>query len=496
MPIVQTTSGAVQGERLGGVHRFLGIPYAAPPVGDGRWRPPAPLRRWNGVRPATRFGPAAMQDARPDIELRSSISEDCLYLNIWTPDLSETARRPVMVWIHGGGFMFGAGSEPVHDGRALAEAGVVLVTFNYRLHVFGFLAHPQIGGNFGLLDQIAALRWIKANAARFGGDPDNLTIFGESAGAGAVANLMQAASADALFERAVLQSGGFSPPAGSRQVFGFEHAQETAEAVLENLECPDFETARSLDAARLLEAGNRLLLPKLMQRRFLLPEDVLFVPLVDERVAPFDEGLSSAAGRQVLLGFNDNEATYFARPELRFEEQEVTILLDVLAGEEAGAIRAELSEKGMGSPSSAIERLMTVGVFAEPAIDMAERLAEKGWSVFLYRFGRISPNARATGMLASHTYEIPYIFGSLPRDGYEPTDHRLADEMRAAWAAFAATGRPECGAGRWPGFDAAGLRVALLNDTVEDVPFEPPELFEAFRRLRTMNKAERREGAK
>lgn len=483
-PVVRTTCGAVQGESLGAVHRFLGIPYAAAPVGAGRWCPPAPPHPWDGVRPAMGFGPAAMQGAMPGIELRSSISEDCLYLNIWTPDLSETARRPVMVWIHGGGFMFGAGSEPVHDGRMLAEAGVVLVTFNYRLHLFGFLAHPDIGGNFGLLDQIAALRWIKANAARFGGDPDRVTIFGESAGAGSVSNLMQAACADTLFERAVLQSGGFSPPAASRHVFGFDQAQKVADALLDDLACPNFEAARALDAARILEAGNRLLLPKLGQRRFLMPEDVLFVPLVDERIAPFDGGLSVAVGRQVLLGYNDNEATYFARPLVNFDEQDLAALLEAVGGAEAGAIRAELGERGLASPQSAIERAMTVGVFVEPTIDMAERLTERHWSVFLYRFGRISPIARATKMLASHTHEIPYVFGSLPDEGHEPADHRLADEMRAAWVAFAATGRPECGTGQWPAYDPADPRVAFLNDAVADAHFEPPPLFEAFRRLR------------
>jgi para-nitrobenzyl esterase len=490
-PIVQTTLGAVEGESMNGVHRFLGIPYATPPVGDKRWRPPALPPSWEGVRMAKVFGPAAMQGARPDIELQASVAEDCLYINIWTSNLSPAARRPVMVWIHGGGFMFGAGSEPGYDGQALADAGVVLVTFNYRLGPFGFLAHPALGGNFGLQDQLAVLRWIKANAEQFGGDPGNVTVFGESAGAAAISDLMQAAGADALFGRAILQSGGFARPAASRHAFGFDQAQQTAEALLDELECPDFEAARALDAARILEAGERLLQRKLGRRRFVAPDDLIFVPLVDERFAPFDSGRSAAAERQVLLGYNDNEASYFARPEVDFDDDDLACLLEIVAGAKAGIIQAALGAHGDISPQSRMERVMTVAVFVEPAIELAGNLAGSGSPVFLYRFGRISPKGRATRMLASHTFEIPYVFGALSGDGdYDAVDHRLAKEMRSAWVAFARTGTPECGTGKWPSYRPASPQLAFLSDAVVAADFAAPVLFDAFRQLRDPIKVE------
>ena len=217
---VKTQSGPVEGTESqdGRIRIFRGIPFAAPPVGELRWQPPRPVSPWEGVRKATAFGNRCMQaPIFSDMIFRDEMSEDCLYLNVWTPARAATERLPVMVWIYGGGFQAGSASEPRQDGEKLAGKGVVVVSFNYRLGVFGFLAHPELtresghnaSGNYGLLDQVAALQWVKANIAAFGGDPGKVTIFGESAGSFAVSALMASPLAQGLFHRAIGESGAF-----------------------------------------------------------------------------------------------------------------------------------------------------------------------------------------------------------------------------------------------------------------------------------------------
>ena len=213
---VQTKNGSVEGLTVSGVRVFRGIPYAAPPVGDLRWREPQPAPDWKGVRKAVEFGPRCVQGPIfDDMVFRDQPSEDCLYLNVWTPAKAASARLPVMVWIYGGGFQAGSTSEPRQDGERLARKGVVVVSLNYRLGVFGFFAHPALtkesphraSGNYGLMDQVAALRWVRDNVAAFGGDPGNVTIFGESAGAVSVCTLMCTPLAQGLFHRARAESG-------------------------------------------------------------------------------------------------------------------------------------------------------------------------------------------------------------------------------------------------------------------------------------------------
>jgi para-nitrobenzyl esterase len=203
--------GRLEGENVAGIHRFLGVPYAKPPVGPLRWRAPQPVEPWDGVRPANRFGAIAIQTAGACFTLRETRqSEDCLSLNVWTGSLDREVRQPVMVWIHGGGYLGGAGSEDAYDGANLAQLGVTVVPFNYRLGAFGFLAHPDVGANFAVLDYLAVLEWIQQNISAFGGDPDNVTIFGESSGAGAV-TLLSTRRARGLFHRGIMESAGFEP---------------------------------------------------------------------------------------------------------------------------------------------------------------------------------------------------------------------------------------------------------------------------------------------
>ncbi len=227
---IKTETGLVSGAAasVAGVRQYLGIPYAAPPIGPNRWRAPQPAAKWDGVKAATAFGlPCIQPKVFGDIDFGDRISEDCLSLNVWTNATSAAAKLPVMVWIHGGGFVAGASSEPRQDGSRLAGKGVVVVSMNYRLGLMGFFAHPELSkeapykasGNYGLLDQIAALQWVQKNIAAFGGDPGNVTIFGESAGSFAVSMLMASPLAKGLFHKAIGESGA-SFPAGPQPPLG------------------------------------------------------------------------------------------------------------------------------------------------------------------------------------------------------------------------------------------------------------------------------------
>ena len=208
-PRVSIAQGELAGLVDRGTHLFRGIPYAQPPVGPLRWAPPQPPKGWSGARDATRFGDVAPQAVRMGFDFQTAgESEDCLYLNVASATLDPVARQPVMVWIHGGGNLYGAASDPLYDPVALASRGVTLVSFNYRLGVFGFLAHPLFGANFAVLDYVAALAWVRDNIAAFGGDPDNVTIFGQSAGAVATRTLLSCPAATGLFHRAIIHSAG------------------------------------------------------------------------------------------------------------------------------------------------------------------------------------------------------------------------------------------------------------------------------------------------
>src|SRR5688572_12979919 len=306
--VVKTTAGSVKGTATagGGIRIYKSIPYAAPPVGELRWQAPRPAIAWQGVRDATEFGPRCLQgQIFADIVFRD-LSEECLTLNVWTPAKAAGDRLPVMVWIHGGGFQAGAGAEPRHDGEAFARKNVILVSINYRLGVFGFLAHPELtresgrnaSGNYGFLDQIAALRWVRDNAAAFGGDPGNVTIFGESAGSFAVSALMASRLAAGLFHKAIGESGAFFT--GGRGALAMQPlpASEKAGAAFASAL-----GAESIGALRAKSAGDVLAAA--------LKTQPWFAPNVDGHVLTEDVAATFAAGRQarvpLLAGWNADE---------------------------------------------------------------------------------------------------------------------------------------------------------------------------------------------
>src|SRR5438132_1689155 len=404
-PRVTFDTGTLEGLDTAGVLVFRGIPYAAPPVGNLRWRPPQPAAHWSGVRDASKLGHNCIQhQPYDDIDpFAAGVSEDCLYLNVWTKSLPLPASRvplPVLVWIHGGGFWAGFGGEERHNGGPLAKKGAVVVTLNYRLGPFGFLAHPAFAsespqhaaGNYGLLDQIAALQWVKRNIARFGGDPSRVTIFGESAGGMSVGSLIASPLAKGLFQRAILESGtgvsiGITP-------------RDTARAIA-------FHFAESLgvygagaDAARHLRAlsTDTLLAASLHIGPTGTPR---FFPSVDGWVLPHPVDSAIAHGKAnvvpVIAGSNRDEG-----------------------------------DEWMGAPTRSFARLMSA----------------RGAPVYLYIFSRVGDDSVNRQRGAYHSAEITFVFGRhhpiLASAGTSAYDSTVADAMSDYWVAFRTSGYPNC----------------------------------------------------
>jgi para-nitrobenzyl esterase len=480
-PIVHAPAGAVRGEALGEVDVFRGLPYAAPPVGERRWRPPVLIAPWSGVRRATAFGPACLQPRMAPGGVYASeipqLSEDCLTLNVWRPVAARAA--PVMVWIHGGSLTTGSSREAMYDGATLARRGIVVVSINYRLGVLGWLAHPElsaesphgVSGNYGLLDQIAALDWVRRNIAAFGGDPARVTVAGESAGALSVMYLMASPAARGLFDKAILQSAYMiSTPELRTQRHGETPAEARGLELAERLGARDLEALRALDAADLA-----LRAPK-----------AGFAPFgtVDGKVLPaqlvevFDRG--EQAPTPLLAGFNAGEIR-----SLRF-----------LAPPKAPS--AEAYERGVraryGDLAEAFLALYPATDQTESALAAArdalygwtaERLAVKqtalGQPSYLYFFDHGYPAAEALGLHAFHAAEIPYVFGThertppaWPKPPASGAERRFSAMLQDYWAAFITSGSPD-GEGRapWPPYGEQRRYMAFEDEPRPRVRLSP-----------------------
>jgi para-nitrobenzyl esterase len=461
---VPTTDGVVEGRAEPGLRVFRGIPYAAPPVGDLRWREPQPAAPWGGVRRAVEFGPRCVQGPiYDDMVFRDQASEDCLYLNVWTPARSAAEKLPVMVWIHGGSFQAGSASEPRQDGARLARKGVVVVSLNYRLGVFGFLAHPELtkesghgaSGNYGLLDQVAALRWVRDNAAAFGGDPGNVTIFGESAGSFAVSALMASPLARGLFQRAIGESGAYMGPA------------VLALASLATSEAMGSKWAASIGADSLSALRKRPADEILQAAPMIEP---WFVPTIDGYALPKDPKAIYAAGEQahvpLLAGWNADEVradvvlardnptakSFVAQTRRRFGPAADSILAVYPAGSDAEALES----------AAALAGDLFVGYATWKWVD-AHRTTGAS-PVYRYSFDRkipVAPGTKVDGFPATtadvgarHAGEIEYVFGALDTVAgapWDPADRQLSDLMMTCWSAFARTGDPNGpGTPKWP----------------------------------------------
>jgi para-nitrobenzyl esterase len=451
MTLVETRSGRVEGIEKHGVRQFRGIPFAAPPVGDLRWRPPQPVEPWSGVRPAQAFGPIAPQGPSPislfAVAEQPEISEEgCLTLNVFTPAAAGTLR-PVLVWIHGGGFTGGSSRNAWYDGTSFAANGVVVVTINYRLGALGFL---HLGddlpgsGNCGLLDQVAALEWVRDNIAAFGGDPGNVTVFGESAGGMSVGSLLGTPAASGLFHQAVPQSGAAS------SVNSLEEAAAVAEQVVARVGGMD--ALRAAPWGRLVAVQAEVLAAEQQRGVGARP----FMPVVDGTVLPRPPLESVAAGAaapvRLLTGTNRDEMTLFlfGAPGGRDMDEDAAVrrLERTIPG--AGrrlydAYRAELGERA--APADVWVAVETDRAFRIPAIRLAEAQARHTPDVWMYLFTWESPAAGGT-LRSCHALEIPFVWSSLATAGAKefagsgPEAEALAREMHGAWIAFAAAGEP------------------------------------------------------
>jgi len=416
-PRVTVDTGTLEGLDTAGVMVFRGIPYAEPPVGNLRWRPPQPAAHWSGVRDASKLGHNCMQhQPYDDIDpFKAGVSEDCLYLNVWTKSLPLPASRvplPVLVWIHGGGFWAGFGGEERHNGGRLAKKGTVVVTLNYRLGAFGFLAHPAFAaespehaaGNYGLLDQIAALQWVKRNIARFGGDTSRVTIFGESAGATSVGSLIASPLAKGLFQRAILESGTGAGTGLGTHITSGETGKTTAMRLADSLHVRGVDA----EAAKRLRAANA---DTVLRASLHLgsPGGSVFRPTVDGRVLPhaIDSALMLGAANivPVIVGTNRDEG-----------------------------------DKWMGAPTRSFARLMSA----------------HGAPVYLYIFSRVGDDSVNRKRGAYHSAEITFVFGRhhpiLASAGSTAYDSTVAEAMSDYWVAFATSGDPNGPPtpGKWP----------------------------------------------
>ena len=467
--VVGTRYGLVEGTREGNVCVWRGIPYAAPPVGSLRFRAPQEPIPWKGVRPARHFGPAAMQRERETMKFLNDCpsykSEDCLYLNIWSPG-ADGRKRPVMVWIHGGSFTYGSGSSPMYDGASFAEKGdLVVVTFNYRLGVFGFLDLSAFGGdawaesgNCGMLDQVAALRWVRDNIEAFGGDPGNVTIFGESAGSVSVSTLLAMPDARGLFRQAIMQSGT------ARHTRTKEVAAQVTEQLLSALGVEPHEVSRlqSMSADELLKGTE------VFQTR-------VFGPVRDGRIVPEDPEAAirdgSAKEIPVMIGSNLDEWRWFTHFDPWWQEMKDDRLEEAFALS-FGALWPGLSEgvlKERSLDTDLYHDMMTFEVFTYPSIALSEWQVRHGAPVWMYRFDCPSPTLDGRPR-AYHALEIPYVWNTIGKEGMEritgdaPDRFELADRMHRAWIAFARSGDPNIpGLPEWPPYDLSRRATMIFN---------------------------------
>lgn len=467
--VAQTTAGTVRGVVAPDHRLFAGIPYAAPPIGPLRFQPPAPAQAWQGVRDATRSGPRCLQDPGGDLELGRQTDEDCLTLNVWTPP-GNPAGRPVMVWIHGGSFTNGSGA--LYNARELATRGdIIVVTVNYRLGALGFLAHPALGppgdvGNYGLADQQAALRWVRDNIAKFGGDPDKVTVAGESAGGISVCDHLVAPDSAGLFRAAIIQS------APCQAQLALPDAEKSSLDYAAEMGCGQAESAAQ--CLRELPA-DKLRNPVWYYR---IGRDYLSGPVTGTTVLPVDPVTGFAQGRAsqvpVLIGSNHDEFTLFAalqylRKGVDYTAAQYPDLLKDTFGPNADAVAARYPLNSYASVPLAYSAAVTDGVFACPTNRMAGVFAGKK-PVYAYEFN--DPGAPAPDALrqlpfpvgASHSLELRYLFDIGNAPPLNPAQRALSDQMIDYWAQFVTSGSPHApGQPDWPQFDAASEKVLSLQ---------------------------------
>ena len=492
---VRVQNGLISGvaETVDRVRVFKGIPFAAPPVGHLRWREPQPVADWAGVRKADSFSTICTQTPPQgswfDFEFNRKpqpTGEDCLYLNVWTAAQSSDDRRPVLVWLHGGGFVGGSGTDPSHSGSGLAQKGAVVVTLNYRLGVFGFFAHPELtresdhnaSGNYGLMDQIAALKWVHSNIAAFGGDPQKVTIFGQSAGSDSIALLLTSPLATGLFQRAMGESGfggGFYGP-GDAQARRYIEASRLDEAEQRGVELGKRTGAATLAELRSIPADALLKATSVQSWPITGPLDTIyqrFRPIVDGYVVSEDVDSAYQEGKQmnvpVLIGSVDNERANYPHPitlqdylswtRRQFPDAFDEVLRVFPASNDAEATRAFLIRQR--------------DIMAGPEVrSWAEFNSRHGVNTWSFYFTRKPPaRIRETPLGAVHTAEIVYFKNALSTVDrpWTAQDRRLADLMSSYLINFAIAGDPNgSGLPLWPAYTTG--EIMELGDHVGPIP--------------------------
>jgi para-nitrobenzyl esterase len=466
---IRVTGGLVSGtaNETGDIRIYLGIPFAAPPVGDLRWKAPQPVKPWSGVRKCDAFSASPMQGAPAPFSMWSEeflipkepINEDCLYLNVWTGAKSNTAKQPVVVWIYGGGFGSGGSAVPIYDGEATAKKGVVFVSINYRVGPFGFFAHPELtkesdhnaSGNYGLMDQLAALQWVKRNIAAFGGDPANVTIAGQSAGSMSVNCLVASPLGKGLFNKAIAESGAsFARPYSSRQM-----AEENGLSVMKTLGASSLAELRAKSAEEILKNAQALRGP--ITDGYVLPESIGFIfgASQQNRVALLtgwneDEGL--------LSGPVKNAADFRQQAEQRYGNQAAKFLKFYPASTDAEATQSQLN-------------LARDQIFGMPNYIWASIQNEQGQPTYVYRFTRKVP---ATGEYvkygAFHTGEVAYAYDNLKfvNRPWESIDRELASTMSTYWVNFIKTGNPNgSSVPKWPLYATKSKEIMVFGKTAQ-----------------------------
>jgi para-nitrobenzyl esterase len=451
-PAVAVTGGKIQGSAFsGGGAVFKGIPFAAAPVGDLRWREPMPVKPWPGVRDATKFAARCMQNG-------SDVSEDCLYLNVWAPEWPSKSRRPVMLWVHGGGNFAGASSEAIFDGERLARRGVVLVSANYRLGVFGFFAHPELtvesphhaSGNYGLMDQVAALKWVRENIERFGGDPRDVTIFGESAGALDINVLLTSPLTKGLFTRLIAESGPVVAPPS------LADGEKKGLSVAANLKTDSMKALRAIRAEDLQKATGQGL-------SFLGP---LLGVVVDGWVLP-KPPLEVFKDRQehrvsLLIGTNARELSRPFFPVAGLKEG-IGAQFGPLTAKALQVYHVPDGQEDTLDPlfGSNMAQWATDSQFRCGTVAELLWHSQAGNMSYQFQFSRVPSGREAVG--AAHGSELPYVFGTLLAAGraanapkYGATDEAVSEQIQQYWTNFAKTSNPNAGSlAKWPKFDPA-----------------------------------------
>ncbi|WP_247237392.1 carboxylesterase/lipase family protein [Telluribacter sp. SYSU D00476] len=472
LDVVKTEAGMVSGTKSadGTIAIFRGIPFAAPPVGDLRWKAPQPVKPWSGVLKAEQFGPSPMQNSPAPFSMWSAeflipkepISEDCLYLNAWSGAKTAREKLPVLVWIYGGGFNSGGTAVPIYDGEAMARKGIVFVSANYRVGPFGFFAHPELtkesgtnaSGNYGLMDQIEALQWVKKNIAAFGGDPNNVTIAGQSAGSMSVSCLVASPLAKGLFNKAIAQSGA----SFGRTMPVLAQAERDGERVANTLHATSLKDLRALPAEEILKKGQGMRV------------------IIDGYVLPTKVADIFAAGKQndvtLLTGWNQDEGLLFgpiknaadfkAQAEQQYGADAATFLKYYPAGTDAEASQSQLD----------LSRDQTFGTQNYTWANV--QATQNKSKVYVYRFTRKVP---ATGEYvkygAFHTGEVPYAYDNLKfvDRPWEPVDRELAQTMSTYWANFIKSGNPNGkGVPAWPAYTVKEKQIMDLGKKPEAKP--------------------------